>query len=35
MEEWPFLWYEGEYVGNVAPTWNFVVHAARELLAGS
>jgi len=32
MEDWPFLWYESEYVVNLAPTWIFVVHAARDLL---
>jgi len=34
MEEWPFLWYESEYVVNVAPTFIFVAHAVRELLGG-
>jgi endoglucanase len=31
-EDWPFLWYESEYVIPEAAMWVYVANAARALL---
>ncbi len=35
MEDWPFLWYESEYVIPMAPLFIYVANAAADLLKGS
>jgi hypothetical protein len=34
-EDWPFLWFESEYVINIAASYIYLVHAADEVLRGA
>jgi len=34
MEDWPFLWFESEYVINIGASFIYLAHAADDVLQG-